>query len=113
MHVIFYLQFKLRPAAGNQEHAHAEGAYVVCFVRVNDPSDLQAAGQVAESAAAQYLWKSGWIILELQKGPCIAERWQYEDHPDKVVCFDQAVERGGCFVFQPWVADTDTPDTLH
>lgn len=96
--------FEARPFPVNPESVSCGGAYINCWINSTDYSE-------ALTAAKEFCHEEGWEVLGIE-GDCLVDREYYNDAPDALPFYDQAVEAGLAAMFYIWPPDTDDTE-LH
>ena len=99
---IYYFMFNAKPLPENPESEDCGGAYINCWINSTNRDD-------AFNTAKEYCDEEGWQILNIEE-EFIACREQYEDTPESLKCYDQAVEIGLSAIFNTWPPDAEDAD---
>jgi hypothetical protein len=99
---VYHFIFEAKPFPANPESTSYEGAYINCWINSADYSD-------ALTAAKDFCSEEGWEVLGIE-GDCLVDREQYENAPESLRFYDQAVESGLAAMFYIWRPDPDEMD---
>ena len=103
---IYFIHYELRPAPHSEDFATTGGAFALCYVQAADPASAQI-------AAERYFEETDWIVVDLESGPEQVERAAYEDEPDMLDAYDEAMNHGECFRFHLWPPEVGGSGVLH
>lgn len=103
---IYYMQYEVHPAQDNEDFATVGGAYANCFVEAEDETE-------ATEIVQEYFRINHWMVLSLEDGPFLTEADDYEDDPEWLEYFNEAVSEGECFIFHEWPPEAQEDDVIH
>ena len=103
---IYFIHYELRPAPNSEDFATTGGAFALCYVQAADAA-------AAQIAAEGYFEETDWVVVNLESGPEQVDRTLYEDEPDMLDAYDEAVAHGECFLFHLWPPAVDGSAALH
>ena len=103
---IYFIQYELRPAPHSEDFATTGGAYALCYLLAADAAS-------AQTAAERYFEETDWVVVDLESGPTQVERALYEDEPDMLDAYDEAMNHGECFLFHLWPPEVGGSGVLH
>lgn len=91
---IYYILLEGKPFLNNKEGKEVAGAFINCWVNSEDET-------TAKDKAVEYVNDQGWEVLNIEE-IFIASREQYENEPDSLECFDEAINFGIGSIFYTW-----------
>lgn len=94
---IYYLMVEAVPHRSNPESQEYGGAYVNCWVKADTPYD-------ALNKVKEYICEQNWVFCQTEDMFTV-QREQYDDEPDSLECYDNALQYGFDAVFYTWPTD--------
>ena len=83
---IYYLLLEGKPYINNEESKEVSGAYINCWVKVNNET-------TAKDDAIKYINSQEWELLNIEE-MYVTNRERYIDEPDSHECYDQVINSG-------------------
>lgn len=102
---VYYFMFEAKPFKVNPESKDLGGAYICCWVNSENETS-------AFEEAKEYINNEEWEIVNL-KEKFITNREHYEDNPESLDSFDQAVMNGISAIFYTWAINADDADVEY
>ena len=97
---MYWVMLQTHPRPDSDDYGQKDAAYASCFVATMDAAE-------AEERAREALAEHGWDSDELEDGRVVT-REDYEDDPDTMEKFDQAMIDGVVITLHSW--DVGAPD---
>ena len=94
---VYYLMVEATPKRDNPESKEFGGAFVNCFVKADTPYD-------AQRKVEEYLSEQKWVFIRIED-IFAAQRERYDDEPDSLACYDDALQYGFGAIFYTWPMD--------
>ena len=96
---IYYIMIEATPNSSNPESKEYGGAYINCWVKATTQRE-------ALKKAKEYIREENWAFIKTED-IWIAQRQNYFDLPESLVCYDEACETGLSAIFYTWPIDDD------
>lgn len=91
---VYYVFMESIPLSNNEESKEFAGAFVNCWVYTKDENS-------ARNKAINYVKNQGWKVINIED-IFISDSEMYDDEPDSLECFNQAIESGVGATFYIW-----------
>ncbi len=91
---MYYIMFEAKPLPDNPESEECGGAYINVWVNSEDSN-------FAMERAKNYIRNEGWEIIKVED-MFVTNSQRYEDEPESLECFNEALEYGISALFHIW-----------
>lgn len=102
---IYYIRYEAIPTPDFEDYDEVGGAYINCWIKAKTEDE-------AKEIARKSLNKQQWKLIALEE--CFpVEATYYEDEPESMECFEEALTDGESYIFYEWPNEPQEEDTIH
>lgn len=94
---MYHIMFEAKPLPDNPESEDCGGSYINVWVNTEDSS-------FAMERAKKYIRNEGWEITKVEE-MFVTNSQRYEDEPESLECFNEALEYGISALFHIWAKE--------
>jgi len=102
---IHYIRYEAIPTPDFEDYDEVGGAFINFWIKANTEDE-------AKEIAQKTLNEQPWKLIALEEC-CQVDASKYEDDPELLECFEQALTDGVSYIFYEWPNEPQEEDAIH